>query len=270
MKWKKLLFVGVLVIAMVMFTFPAAISAAEEVEDLQLTAVCSDDPDETRCWEIYNPNHFDVEFKWKYLRETHGSSTWSGNQNVPAMSSVIRCVSPDIHGHKGSWVRIQWKDSSGATQLSAKVDTIDDICEGDVTILKYSGDKRLSGAVFDVTDGQGFSVQVTTGADGIATVKGAPDGIIYVKEVVAPEGCEIDPNQYTVEVINGKGEIHLENDCPPPPTKKTEEPPAEEPAEEIEVLAFTGQSPMFFIFGFGLIAIAGGLIVGLRLRKVRQ
>ena len=79
MKIKKLLLVLILVIAVSLFTLPASLGAngtpVEEVEDLQLTAICSDNPDETRCWEVTNPNSFGWRFEY-YTYRTINDVDW--------------------------------------------------------------------------------------------------------------------------------------------------------------------------------------------------
>ncbi len=255
-KIKKFLILPIVIFVFALFAVPMMIFADSELCSEQI-GVNAEDSSWTMSTPCGQPILEVGVWKGSWGREFTSDVTWHNRVTISGIGTSSVTVTeinsgPDVH------------------TIAIKYECME--CppdDGDLRIMKYSGDQRLAGAVFDVSDGKGFSVQVTTGEDGFATVPGAPDGILYVKEVVAPEDCEIDPNQYTVEVINGKGEIHIENDCPPPPKKKTtEEPPAEEP--EVEVLAFTGQSPIFFIGGFALIAITGGLIVGLRLRKVRK
>lgn len=57
----------------------------------------------------------------------------------------------------------------------------------------------LPGARFAVT-GNGFYVEVVTGADGTVTVEVPAPGTYQIMEIDAPEGYTIDPNVYTVEV----------------------------------------------------------------------
>lgn len=69
---KKILLLVIFVMAVSLFTLPASLGANDtpvEVEDLQLTAVCSDNPDETRCWEVTNPNNYAWRFEYYTYRD---------------------------------------------------------------------------------------------------------------------------------------------------------------------------------------------------------
>lgn len=138
---------------------------------------------------------------------------------------------------------------------------------GGLVVFKYSGDQPLAGAVFDVVDGEGFAAKITSGVDGYASITGLEPGTYYVREVIAPEGYDIDPNQYTVLVDEGgTGRVDIENDPLPTPTPT---PPAEGTGE-VEVLGvseelpYTGYSWMYYAIGFSVIALAGGLTLVLR------
>jgi len=72
-------------------------------------------------------------------------------------------------------------------------------------------------------------------------------------------------NSYTFDDVNADHTIHVITRCTPPA-------PVE---EEIEVLGiaelpFTGQSMIFYILGFAMIAIAGGLVFALRAVKSKE
>lgn len=76
---------------------------------------------------------------------------------------------------------------------------------------------------FDVEDGNGYPAKITTGSDGYASLSGLLAGIYYIKEVIAPEGYELDPTQYEVVVPEGGGaRIDIENDPIEEPTPPTE------------------------------------------------
>ncbi|MGL4847311.1 MAG: prealbumin-like fold domain-containing protein, partial [Clostridium sp.] len=57
----------------------------------------------------------------------------------------------------------------------------------------------LQGAVFTVS-GAGFSKDITTGKDGIATLANIPWGTYTVKETKAPVGYNLNPDSQTVKI----------------------------------------------------------------------
>ena len=63
----------------------------------------------------------------------------------------------------------------------------------------------LAGAKFKVTKVDGTSFELTTGADGTIISQQLVQGKYKVKELVAPNGYEIDPNEYTVNVYDDVG-----------------------------------------------------------------
>ena len=151
---------------------------------------------------------------------------------------------------------------------------------GGLVVFKYSGDQPLAGAVFDVVNEDGFAAKITSGANGIASISGLEPGTYYVREVVAPEGYEIDPSQYTVSVAEGgTGRVDIENAPLPAPTP-TPTPPEETTevtgiSEEGEVgvlgvseeLPYTGYNWLYYIIGFSVIVLAGGLAILLKTLK---
>ena len=63
----------------------------------------------------------------------------------------------------------------------------------------------LSGATFKVTKSDGTSFNLTTSADGTAISDQLMQGRYKVKEINAPEGYELDPNEYSVYVYDDVG-----------------------------------------------------------------
>ena len=63
----------------------------------------------------------------------------------------------------------------------------------------------LAGATFKVTKSDGTSFNLTTSADGTAISNQLMQGRYKVKEINAPEGYELDPNEYSVYVYDDVG-----------------------------------------------------------------
>ena len=63
----------------------------------------------------------------------------------------------------------------------------------------------LAGATFKVTKSDGTSFNLTTSADGTAISDQLMQGRYKVKEINAPEGYELDPNEYSVSVYDDVG-----------------------------------------------------------------
>ena len=63
----------------------------------------------------------------------------------------------------------------------------------------------LAGATFKVTKSDGTSFNLTTSADGTAISDQLMQGRYKVKEINAPEGYELDPNEYSVYVYDDVG-----------------------------------------------------------------
>ena len=63
----------------------------------------------------------------------------------------------------------------------------------------------LAGATFKVTKSDGTSFNLTTSADGTAISEQLMQGRYKVKEINAPEGYELDPNEYSVYVYDDVG-----------------------------------------------------------------
>ena len=63
----------------------------------------------------------------------------------------------------------------------------------------------LAGAKFRVTKSDGSTFELVTGADGTIVSQELVQGKYKVKEILAPAGYDIDPNEYTVQVYNDVG-----------------------------------------------------------------
>ena len=62
----------------------------------------------------------------------------------------------------------------------------------------------LAGATFKVTKSDGTSFNLTTSADGTVISDQLMQGRYKVKEINAPEGYELDPNEYSVYIYQGQ------------------------------------------------------------------
>jgi len=78
------------------------------VEDLELAAACSDNPDEERRWEVNNPNPFEVDAYWFIVGSNEGDSI-SVAPGVSYFSSPTQTDRPNT-------VKIKWLDHTGAVQ----------------------------------------------------------------------------------------------------------------------------------------------------------
>ena len=73
---------------------------------------------------------------------------------------------------------------------------------------------RLSNAVFTVTRPDGTTFELTTGADGTVTSAALPVGTYKVKERVAPQGYELNNDEYTLQVTATDGVVQTIKDNP--------------------------------------------------------
>ena len=127
-KVKKILLVLILVIVVSLFAFPATLYA-EPIEDLQLTAKCSDNPSETRCWVVTNPNNSSVKFyHWARRKHTFYGESWL---TIPANSSMKICLPFNHANGEIEVLRLGWNDAIVPPPMnhwSPDVATIDDKC----------------------------------------------------------------------------------------------------------------------------------------------
>ena len=73
---------------------------------------------------------------------------------------------------------------------------------------------RLSNAVFTATKPDGTTFELTTGADGTVTSAALPVGTYKVKERVAPQGYELNNDEYTLQVTATDGVVQTIKDNP--------------------------------------------------------
>ena len=134
MKLKKLLLVSILVLSVSLFVFSAPLNAngfPVPVEDLQLTAVCSDNPSVARYWKITNPNNVIVRVSVNYKYETD-PGTWSPYFDIGANSTyTIDFSAQDGHPHFIESLDLRWMDQgiSGVwVDINPPVPTTDANC----------------------------------------------------------------------------------------------------------------------------------------------
>ncbi len=81
------------------------------VEDLRLTSLCSDDPNQQRRWRVRNPNAFNVNYTWKVL-----ASSETATEIAPPGDSIF--FTTTVPG--ANTTRIRWLDGDGKVQQSVK------------------------------------------------------------------------------------------------------------------------------------------------------
>ena len=95
---------------------------------------------------------------------------------------------------------------SGSGDLANKI-KLTKVDEDDNTIT-------LANAVFTVTQPDGTTFDLTTGADGTVTSEALVQGTYKVKEKTAPSGYELNDTEYTLEVTSAGGALQTITDKP--------------------------------------------------------
>ena len=95
---------------------------------------------------------------------------------------------------------------SGSGSLANKI-KLTKVDEDDNTIT-------LANAVFTVTQPDGTTFDLTTGADGTVTSEALVQGTYKVKEKTAPSGYELNDTEYTLEVTGAGGALQTITDKP--------------------------------------------------------
>ena len=95
---------------------------------------------------------------------------------------------------------------SGSGSLANKI-KLTKVDEDDNTIT-------LANAVFTVTQPDGITFDLTTGADGTVTSEALVQGTYKVKEKTAPSGYELNDTEYTLEVTGAGGALQTITDKP--------------------------------------------------------
>ncbi len=162
--------------------------------------------------------------------------------------------SPGAHGHvDGNDERpLVVEDCSGSI-IVLKVDSEGTKMEGVGFTLLYPDESLAHSAKLTDSNGQlGF---------------GMPFGSCIVRETTVPDGYVGAADQaVTLDASNNPVTLTFVNTTTTTTTTTTEEVEVQALTEEgqVEVLAFTGENPIFYIIGLLLLAIAGGLAFGLR------
>ena len=103
---------------------------APQIKPLNLTSVCSDDPDRARAWRVTNPNDVAVEIQWQVsgttqqgrLMATPGRSHFTTRTVGGANTTVIRWT--DAEGHTCQRVKASGGQACEATPYSTTTDEI--------------------------------------------------------------------------------------------------------------------------------------------------
>ena len=135
-------------------------------------------------------------------RLTYQSTYTEGTNlnNKLTLTSVEQTYTFDAHFTRAS------SGGSGTGDLANKI-KLTKVDEDDNTIT-------LANAVFTVTQPDGTTFDLTTGADGTVTSEALVQGTYKVKEKTAPSGYELNDTEYTLEVTGTGGALQTITDKP--------------------------------------------------------
>ena len=135
-------------------------------------------------------------------RLTYQSTYTEGTNlnNKLTLASVDETYTFDAHFSRAS------SGGSGSGDLANKI-KLTKVDEDDNTIT-------LANAVFTVTQPDGTTFDLTTGADGTVTSEALVQGTYKVKEKIAPSGYELNDTEYTLEVTGTGGALQTITDKP--------------------------------------------------------
>ncbi len=135
-------------------------------------------------------------------RLTYQSTYTEGTNlnNKLTLASVDETYTFDAHFSRAS------SGGSGSGDLANKI-KLTKVDEDDNTIT-------LANAVFTVTQPDGTTFDLTTGADGTVTSEALVQGTYKVKEKTAPSGYELNDTEYTLEVTSAGGALQTITDKP--------------------------------------------------------
>lgn len=89
------------------------------IKSLRLEAVCSEDPDNVRKWQIHNPNPFSVQVNWYLIGSSqYGTVTAKGQTTTAFTTETIASTYP-----VPNIVVINWQDNLGTPQFYSQVST---------------------------------------------------------------------------------------------------------------------------------------------------
>ncbi len=85
-----------------------------------------------------------------------------------------------------------------------------DVLKGKVSLSKISNDshQKLKDAIYGVYQNDELITKITTGSDGIGEAE-LPFGEYIIKELVAPKGYKLDPNEYKITIDENNLDIKL-------------------------------------------------------------
>jgi len=78
------------------------------VENLEMAAACSDNPDEMRRWEVNNPNPFDVDAFWFVIGSSESDSV--------TLATGVNYFTSNTQTDRPNTVKLRWLDHTGAMQ----------------------------------------------------------------------------------------------------------------------------------------------------------
>ena len=118
------------------------------IKNLELKAVCSDNPSVNRQWKIINPNAFEVEAKWMLL----GSDQQAAITALPGETLFTSAVSNYGNYSLPSIVLLSWDDNFGFTRLDIE-NSSKALCSGGTerimeTAAAPASEKPMMAAVF--------------------------------------------------------------------------------------------------------------------------
>jgi uncharacterized surface anchored protein len=264
LKFKKILLVSILVIALTMFVFPSVLSAlADDIE------ICSDTlgdiAEEDSSWTLGTPCEQEVlqvcvvGYWWQFCKYYEGEYCTTVN-DTPFGGPGGGAFTASGIGTSSVTV----SESSGYVQV--KSITIYYPCEcpkpptGCVTIVKRDPSGTLladTGFTLFHSSGNQAAPEGFTDDSGMITFCGLPLDTFTVRETTAPAGFDTAPDQTatitpdgTTATVNFVDEPTTGGGPPPEETGTTE-------VLGIQELPFTGFSYIYYIIGFALIAAGG-------------
>ncbi|MEP5611475.1 MAG: choice-of-anchor J domain-containing protein [Cyclobacteriaceae bacterium] len=121
-------------------TISESIETPCELLDLNLTSVCSNNPDLFRRWRVTNPNVFQVMATWEVVGTTQTSSLWVEEEGETFFYTETVPGSPNT-------TRITWIDADGVEQENVKASggemcDVDNSCNGDEIVAFNQGFRK--------------------------------------------------------------------------------------------------------------------------------
>ena len=122
------------------------------------------------------------------------------------LTNYVDLTSTEQNGGDSGYYQTLSSSGTATGNLANKIKLIKVDAEDNTT--------RLSNAVFTVTRPDGTTFELITGADGTVTSAALPVGTYKVKERVAPQGYELNNDEYTLQVTATDGAVQTIKDNP--------------------------------------------------------